>query len=282
MDIKIMTKLENKNDGLAVTNKESVNLTLSKTAKEFVLNRVIDFLCNKNEVEHYLNQTEWNLISVDATSFMLEPLYLEEKVLVLAYKGGVLQFLSDSPEVMIKKGESLPAEVKESFEELLSEVNEKFNRVKSEMKITNFKVKRRILSIRDYKNFCGNIVVEDAGDMSVDVQLPEVLQNYIFDYFKESKSYREAVAKEIVQLNFALTRYIGIKGWVLESLGNFPFRIYFDDNKFILSSEEKTNAVDINQAHFLKSVLDVLESITNVFSDYIDDDILNQPQVQFR
>lgn len=276
MDIKVMTKLENENGSLTIVKKEDVFMDLTKEAEDYLINVARSLFEKSDTSEHIMKQAEWNLVSVDASSFILEPRkdFLYPEVLVLHYKNGYLQLLRNNSEKIHKKGEKLPEDIKKIFDKILEDINKKFNRTKLEMKITNLKVKRRILSMVDSRNIHGNIIAEDIGNMTVDIQLPEGLQNYIFNYFKESKSYGNSIAKEIASEKFVLIGYIGLRGWILESQGSHPFRIYFDYDKFILSSEKEPNVVDGNRADQSEDVKDALDSIDDVFSDYIDE-ILN-------
>lgn len=223
----------------------------------------------------------FNIVSVQKAKLISSRVYhdiyhtnIKIDVLVLHYKDGFLQLLLNNSEKIHKKGEKLPENIKKIFDKILEDVNKKFNRVKLEMKITNFKVKRRNLSMVDTKNIHGTIVVENIGNMTVDKQLPEGLQNYIFNYFKESKSYGDSIAKEIANEKFVLIGYIGLRGWILESQGSHPFCIYFDYDKFILLSEKEPNIVNGDRVDQSEDVKEALNSIDDVFSDYIDE-ILN-------
>lgn len=278
MDIKVMTKLENEKGSLIIVEKEDVFMDFTKEAEDYLINVARSLFEKPDTSEHIFKQAEWNLVSVDASSFILEPRkdFLYPEVLVLHYKNGYLQLLRNNSEKIHKKGEKLPEDIEKIFDKILEDINKKFNRVKLEMKITNFKVKRRNISLVNYENVHGKFVVEDTdiGNINVDIQLPEGLQNYIFNYFKESKSYGNSIAKEIASEKFVLIGYIGLRGWILESQGSHPFRIYFDYDKFIISSEKEPNVVDGNRADQSEDVKDALDSIDDVFSDYIDE-ILN-------
>lgn len=141
------------------------------------------------------------------------------------------------------------------------------------MKIVKFKVKRRILNM-DTGGLYGDIMLEDVGEMDVDYIIPEGLQKYIDEYFIGSWNYGEVVTELIEERNFILTRFLGLQGWLLELQGDISLHIYFDKERFIVSSEKDPKIFGYRD-HQLSGVRDTLDDIYNNFNKKVDD-ILNQ------
>lgn len=141
------------------------------------------------------------------------------------------------------------------------------------MKIVKFKVERRILNM-DTATLYGDIMLEDIGEIKVDYTILEGLVNFIDEYFRESYNYGEKIADLVKERDFILTRFIGIQGWLLKLQGDIPFHIYFDKERFIVSSEKDPKIFGYRD-HQLSEVKNALDDIYSNFNKKVDD-ILNQ------
>lgn len=141
------------------------------------------------------------------------------------------------------------------------------------MKIVKFKVKRRILNM-DTEGLYGDIMLEDVGEKDVDYTIHEGLEKSIDEYFRGSRNYGEKEAELIKDRNLILTRFLCLQGWVLELQGDISLHIYFDKERFIVSSEKDPKIFGYRD-YQLNEVKTALDDIYNNFNKKVDD-ILNQ------
>lgn len=143
------------------------------------------------------------------------------------------------------------------------------------MKITNFKLERRTLFMGDPEHIHGSLTIEEIGEKKVEYEIPKALEKCIYEYFEESWNYGKEYAKEILKEDFMLIGYIGLRGWVLKSKGELPFHIYFDCDKFIISSKKEPIALNGYVDDQILSVQEALEDISKYFEKDIDELLKN-------